>query len=65
MAQLVEQLTVNQWVTGSSPIIPASLKLLVYTKSFLFVYLLIKFIYFIIKKAIIAAKGNGGFKCHS
>ena len=23
MAQLVEQLTVNQWVTGSSPVIPA------------------------------------------
>ena len=35
MAQLVEQLTVNQWVTGSSPVIPASFrKLLVYTKSF-------------------------------
>ena len=25
MAQLVEQLTVNQWVTGSSPVIPANL----------------------------------------
>ena len=24
MAQLVEQLTVNQWVTGSSPVIPAN-----------------------------------------
>ena len=23
MAQLVEQLTVNQWVTGSSPVTPA------------------------------------------
>ena len=35
MAQLVEQLTVNQWVTGSSPVIPASFsKLLAYTKSF-------------------------------
>ena len=25
MAQLVEQLTVNQWVTGSSPVIPANM----------------------------------------
>ena len=25
MAQLVEQLTVNQWVTGSSPVIPANI----------------------------------------
>ena len=25
MAQLVEQLTVNQWVTGSSPVIPAKM----------------------------------------
>ena len=24
-AQLVEQLTVNQWVTGSSPVIPANM----------------------------------------
>ena len=24
MAQMVEQLTVNQWVTGSSPVIPAN-----------------------------------------
>ena len=26
MAQLVEQLTVNQWVTGSSPVIPANMR---------------------------------------
>ena len=25
MAQLVEQLTVNQWVTGSSPVTPANM----------------------------------------
>ena len=25
MAQLVEQLTVNLWVTGSSPVIPANM----------------------------------------
>ena len=25
MAQLVEQLTFNQWVTGSSPVIPANM----------------------------------------
>ena len=25
MAQLVEQLTVNQWVTGSSPVIPTNM----------------------------------------
>ena len=24
MAQLVEQMTVNHWVTGSSPVIPAN-----------------------------------------
>ena len=25
MAQLVEQLTFNQWVTGSSPVVPANM----------------------------------------